>query len=190
MKSTAILTLIALAGAPHPGSAQTRLSPTPESVRWTVPGGAEAWVGPTTGQPIATLPGVRPEQNPPEDERAGSGASQTAGAIVLASVGSFVGLYGGALLGYMVAGGDGESEFASLEGLMLGTGFGTLLGAGLGATAATHNPRGSFLGSILGSLAGVGMAYALDTSGPGGDGTRYITYSLTHGVVTGLVVSR
>ena len=98
---------------------------------------------------------------------------------LFASVGSFAGLFGGALIGAGLSGGQMTNGAAvmTLSGSVIGASW-----AG-GATSGRGGP--AFLGSLLGSVAGIAYVVSAEPSGFGG----LISYSVIQGITTAIATS-
>lgn len=167
-KLTGLLALTALLFTSHDADAQHRLAPYVSELTASAPEPGDLAGGSTS--PIA------PRQTAASD-------NSTASAIVMASLGSAAGL----LVGALVALGTSQPN-DNWSAPILGAGIGSFLGAGLGGAAASGQPGRAFVGSALGMAAGGLFAEVVARPVFDGDGTAVLWgYSITHGLVTGLV---
>lgn len=155
----ALLALTALISQPVALEGQYLRSPTFPSLR-----------GSSSNPHVGT--GIAPDAPPPQQARR---PSSLAAATTLATIGSAAGLLVGAVVGTV--------SNQDWDGLILGAGVGSFIGAGLGGAAASPRPGMAFLGSAVGLGAGLVVAKVM----PETDGfVLVLGYTLTHGLVTGL----
>lgn len=103
------------------------------------------------------------------------------GAALVAGVGSFAGIYVGAMMAY-----NASPDSYDNRSLVFGAAVGSWLGAAVGSMSVQGNPPEALLGSAGGVIFG-GMAAFL--AGPYNDGASLFVYSLVHGIVTALAGS-
>lgn len=134
--------------------------------------------GPVSAQPVSPLPGIGngvPTTRPDQLVRVPRGETPPGftRSLILSSVGSAVGSLAGLAVGY----GTGDAS-----AMLMGVTFGSVAGAGGGATLAGAKGSVALGGALVGAAVGYGAVVGLN-----GAGSPWLTFALVQGLVTTLI---